>query len=88
VKVIRGDIIADQIKFNVDAQTYRNERGGFTRLDAVHKMAAQLGFELEGVGSMQAIPIGEDRYEVRCRSAGAPDDRSQGLLSVRVPPIA
>ena len=88
MKVIRGDIIASHIKFNVDAQIYRNERGGLTRLQAVHEMAAQLGFELEGVGSMQAIPVRDERYEVVCREAGAPDDRSQGLLSVRIPPIA
>ena len=87
MKVIRGDIIAEQIKFNVGAQMYRSDRTGTTRLDAVHHMAAELGFELEGVGSMQAIPVGDSHYEVLLRAAGAPDDRT-GVLPVRIPSLA
>lgn len=86
MKVIRGDIIADQIKFTVGAQTYRGQGHGQTRLDTIHKAAAELGFELEDVGTMQAIPIRDESYVVVLRSQGAPE--REGLLPVRIPPIA
>jgi hypothetical protein len=79
MKVIRGDIIGDQIKFNVDAQTYRQANTGFTRLDTVAKLAEQIGIEITDIESMQAIPAG-DKYVIVLRSGVATDVRSKGVL--------
>lgn len=81
MKVIRGDIIGDQIKFNVSAQAYRQANTGFTRLDTVRKLAESLGFEVTDIETMQAIPTG-DKYEIVLRSGAATDVRSKGFLPV------
>lgn len=69
MRVIRGDIIGSKIKFNVDAQTYRRHAHGFTRLDTAAKVAAALGFEIDGMLSMQVAEQGE-RFEVTIRGKG------------------
>lgn len=67
MRIIRESIIAERIKFNVDAQTYRKYRHGQTRLHGVEQMLLAIGVEVEGIATMQAIPIGEEHYEIVCR---------------------
>lgn len=65
MRVIRGDIIASQIKFNVPAQTYRRAAPGATRLEGVLRMTEkEIGIEIEDAETMQAIPIRDESYTV------------------------
>lgn len=69
MRVIRQDIHADTIRFVVPAAMYRMNEAGLTRLDAVHRIAAELGFEVVDPKTMQAIPIGADaeNYQIMIR---------------------
>ena len=70
IKIIRGRIIAGTLSFRVPLEIYGRANFGSVRLDAAVKLLTEeLGLEIEGIETMQVVPIAvEDRVEVRLRS--------------------
>lgn len=64
MRILRGHIICQEIRWKVPAEDFRKHNWGWSRTEVVEKLVKELGIEVTDFRSVQMIPMDSDYWIV------------------------